>query len=121
MLRDLKVCLEDRPGSLADLGEALGKDGVNIEGLCGPCEGEGIAHILVDDAASARVACENAGIEVIEESDVLVLDVEDRPGELGRVCRRIAEAGVNIDFFYAATKTRVVLGVGDPKKARSAL
>ena len=121
MLKDIKVRLENRPGTLADLGEALGKDGVNIEGLCGPCEGEGIAHILVDDATSARKALEEVDIEVIEESDVLVLDIEDRPGELGRVCRRMADAGVNIDFFYAATKTRVVLGVADIEKAKSAL
>lgn len=89
----------------------------NIEGLCGPCGREGIARILVDDVASARGALEKAGIEVIEESDVLVLDVEDKPRELGRVYRRIADAGVNIDFFYAATKTRVV----DIEKAKAAL
>jgi len=75
----------------------------------------------VDDVTSARSALEKAEIEVIEESDVLVLDVADRPGELGRVCRRIADAGVNIDFFYAATKTRVVLGVANVEKAKSAL
>jgi hypothetical protein len=70
---------------------------------------------------SARGALEKAKIEVIEESDVLVLDIEDKPGELGRVCRRIADAGVNIDFFYAATKTRVVLGVADIEKVKAAL
>ena len=121
MLKDVKVRLENRPGALADLGEALGKDGVNIEGFCGPCEEEGIAHILVDDVTSARKALEKVEIKVIEERDVLVLDLEDRPGELGRVCRRIADAGVNIDFFYAASGTRVVLGVADIEKARSAL
>jgi hypothetical protein len=94
---------------------------VNIEGLCGPCKEEGIARILVDDVTSARGALEKAKIEFIEESDVLVLDVEDKPGELGRVCRRIADAGVNIDFFYAATKTRVVLGVADIEKVKAAL
>jgi len=121
MLKDIKVRLENKPGTLANLGEALGMDGVNIEGLCGPCEKEGIARILVDNVTSARGALEKADIEVIKESDVLVLDVEDRPGELGRVCRRLADAGVNIDFFYAATKTRVVLGVADIEKAKSAL
>ena len=121
MLRDIKVRLENKPGTLADLGEALGKGSVNIEGLCGPCESEGIARILVDDVASARSALEKAKIEVIEESDVLVLEVEDKPGELGRVFRRIADAGVNIDFFYAATKTRVVLGVADIEKTKAVL
>ena len=121
MLKDIKVRLENSPGTLAGLGEALDKDGVNIEGFCGPCEGEGIAHILVNNKTSARNALEKAKIEVIDESDVLVLDVEDKPGELGRVCRRIADAGVNIDFFYVAANTRIVLGVDDIEKAKSAL
>ena len=82
MLKDVKVRLKNKPGTLADLGEALGKDDVNIEGLCGPCEREGIARILVNDVVSARSVLTKAGIEVIEESDVLVLDVEDKPGEL---------------------------------------
>ena len=121
MLKDMKVRLENSPGALAGLGEALGKDGVNIEGFCGPCEGEEIAHILVNDKTSARNALEKANIEVIDESDVLVLDVEDKPGELGRVCRRIADAGINIDFFYVAANTRIVLGVDELEKAKSAL
>ena len=121
MLKDIKVRLENSPGTLAGLGEALGKDGVNIEGFCGPCEGEGIAHILVDNISSARRALGKADIEVIDERDVLVLDVEDKPGELGRVCRCMADAGVNIDFFYVAANTRIVLGVDDIEKAKSAL
>ena len=120
MLKDIKVRLENRPGTLADLGEALGKGGVNIEGLCGPSEG-GISHILVNDANAARKALKKTEIEVIDESDVLVLDVKDKPGELGKICRRIADAGVNIDFFYAAANTRVVLGVTDLEKAKSVL
>ena len=113
MLKDMKVRLENIPGTLAGLGEVLGKEGVNIEGFCGPCEGAGIVHILVNNNSSAREALEKANIEVIDESDVLVLDVEDKPGELGRICRRIADAGVNIDFFYVASNTRIVLGVED--------
>lgn len=119
MAKDLRVILENRPGTLADLGEALGKAGVNIEGMCGPCEGGEVTHVLVDDIASARAALGKAGIEVQGESDVLVLDVKDKPGMLGGVCRRLSDAGVNIDFFYAATNTRVVLGVDDLEKAKS--
>ena len=119
MLKDLKVILENRPGTLADLGEALGSAGVNIEGMCGPCEGGEVTHVLVGDIASARAALGKAGIQVQGESDVLILDVKDKPGKLGGVCRRLSDAGVNIDFFYAATNTRVVLGVDDLEKAKS--
>ena len=122
MATDLTVILADRPGTLADMGEALGKAGINIDGLCGfPCEGEGVIHILVEDAAGARSALEGIGLEVRSERQVLILEVEDRPGVLGDITRRIANAGVNIDLVYAASNTRLVLGADDLDKARAAV
>ncbi len=57
MATDLTVILEDRPGTLADVGEALGEAGINIDGMCGfPCEGRGRLHVLVDDPVNARRA-----------------------------------------------------------------
>jgi len=120
MAKDLTVLLEDRPGTLADLGEALGKAGVNIEGVCGfPSQGKGVIHFLVDDAAAARRALEAAKIHVTDERDALVLDIADRPGEFGHICRKIANAGVNINLSYLASNTRLVLGVDNLDKARS--
>ena len=59
----MKVILTDRPGTLADLGETLGKAGINIDGICGfPCEGKGIIHVLLEDATSARKVLEEAGL-----------------------------------------------------------
>ena len=122
MAKDLTVVLEDRPGTLADVGEALGKANINIDGLCGfPCEGKGILHILVEDAAVARRALEEIGLEVGDEREVLVLEVEDRPGAGGKLIRRIANAGVNIDLVYRTTKTRLVIGADDLDKARTAV
>jgi hypothetical protein len=122
MSTDLTVVLEDRPGTLAGAAEALGKAGVNIEGSCGfPCQGEGIWHVLVEDASGARVALEDAGYEVRAERDVIVTDIQDRPGTLGDLTRRIADAGVNVDLQYLATNTRVVIGADDVQKAREAL
>ena len=122
MPTDLTVILEDRPGTIAKMGEALGKAGVNIDGHCGiPCEGVGVFHILVEDPVKARKAVEGAGFEVRGERPVLVLDVEDRPGELGKMARRIADAGVNIDLIYLATGTRIVIGADDLEKARAAV
>ena len=122
MTKDLTVILEDRPGTLADVGEALGKAGINIDGLCGfPCEGKGILHILVEDAAAACRALEEIGLEVRDERQILILDLEDRPGAFGDVTRSIANAGVNIDLIYAATNTRLVIGVDDLGKAEVAV
>jgi hypothetical protein len=120
-MKDLTISMENRPGTLADVGEALGKAGINIEGGCGmPCEGKGIGHLLVENAGAARSAIIEAGIEVLNERDVLVLDIENKQGTLGKVCRRISNAGVNIDLLYIAAGTRIVLGVDDLQKARAA-
>ncbi len=122
MAKDLTAVLEDRPGTLATACEALGKAGVNIDGLCGGARGgRAEAHFLVADAGAARRALEGAGARVTGERDVLVLDVPDRPGAVGEIARRIANAGVNIELVYAATKTRVVFGVNDLAKARTAV
>lgn len=122
MTKDLTVIMEDRPGTLADVAEALGKAGINIEGGCGfPCEGEGVLHILVEDAPAARRALEEVGIEVRDERQILALEIEDRPGALGEVSRRIANAGVNIDLVYLATNNRLVIGADDLDKARAAV
>jgi hypothetical protein len=122
-MKDLTVILEDRPGRLADLGEATGKAGINIEGVCGTTqEGQGAIHILVEDETATRTALSEAGIEVGAERDVIVVDVEDRPGSLGEAARRIGNAGVNIELVYTTFgAVRVVLGVDDVDKARAAL
>jgi hypothetical protein len=122
MPTDLTVTVEDRPGTLADLGETLGKAGVNIAGGCGfACEGKAVIHILVEDAAAARQALDEADIEVIDERQVLVVDSEDKPGELGKIARHIAEAGVNIDTWYLSSRNQPVFMVDDLDKARAAI
>lgn len=122
MAKDLTVILKDEPGTLAELGQALGGADINIDGMCGfPCQGEGVLHILVDDAAGARHVIEAAGFEVRSERDVLLYEAPDQPGMLGDVARRIAEAGVNIELLYKATQTQLVIGVDDLQTAKAAL
>ena len=122
MAKNLTIHLEDRPGALAEMGEALGKSVVNIDGICGvSCEGVGVLHILVEDAAAAHSAIERAGFEVQDERDVLVVNIVDRPGELGDIARKLANAGVNLDLLYLTANMDLVIGVDDLEKAKSAL
>jgi hypothetical protein len=122
MAKDLTIALEDRAGILAELGEALGGASINIEGFCGyRSEGTGIVHLLVDDAIAARGALEAAGFTVQDERDVLVVDVEDRPGALGVVARRISNANVSLDLAYLGTNTRIVVGADDLETLRAAM
>ena len=122
MPTDLTIELDDRPGELARLGEAVGGAGVNLEGLCAVVAGgRAELHLTVEDAPAARGALEAVGLRVAGQQEVLVVACADEPGAVGRVARRMADAGVNITLVYLATETRLVLGVDDLEKARAAL
>jgi hypothetical protein len=125
MATDLGVTVEDRPGALADVGEALGNAGINIEGLCGIGLGDrGVIHLLVEDGAAARAALEGAGLTVESESDAIVSDLSgdvNTPGTMGRMARAVAGAGVNMRAVYLATNNRAVAVTDDNDKARAAL
>jgi hypothetical protein len=121
LLKDLTVVVPDRPGTLAHIAEAIGSAGINIEGFSGDnVDGTAVLHLLVEDSRTVRALLENAGLDVREERDVLVVDTEDRPGALAAVAKRISATGVNIDFFYGV-RGRLVLGVEDFEKAEKAL
>ncbi|HSD24511.1 MAG TPA: ACT domain-containing protein [Solirubrobacterales bacterium] len=122
-MKDLTVIMDDQPGKLADLGEATGRAGVNIAGLCAMVgDGKGFIHILVDDAAAARGALEEAGISVADEREAVVVDLHDKPGAMGEIARDLAEAGVNIDVAYTIfTGVRLVILTEDVDAAQQAL
>ena len=122
MATDLTVVMEDRPGTLAEMGETLGKAGVNIDGLAAiTTGGKGYVHVLVEDAAAASDALKSAGIEVSEMREVLMPDVANTPGVLGDISRKIADAGVNIELAYVASNSRLVIGADDLDKAAGAI
>jgi hypothetical protein len=126
MPKDILVSLEDRPGELARVGEALGQAGINIEGLAAFVHGgRGFAHLLVEDAGAARGALDAAGVTVESESDVAIIELDevevDRPGSLGSRTRGVAEAGVNLRFVYLATHDRAVVGAEDLEALRRAM
>jgi hypothetical protein len=120
MATDLTITVEDRPGGLASIGEALGKAGINIEGLLGiGFEGRGIIHVCVQDGAGARKALEGAGIKVEGESEAILGDPvagADKAGTMGPMARGIADAGVNVRAVYLATNSRVVMVTDDNAK-----
>jgi hypothetical protein len=120
-VKDLTIELEHRPGALADMGEALGRAGVSVEGggafLAG---GAGVAHFLVENGEAARRALEAAGVKVLAVRDVLVQRLkQDVAGQLGTIARRMAEAGVNIEVLYSDHANQLILVVDDMERGRS--
>ncbi len=117
---DLAIALDDKPGSLADMGEALGRAGMSVEGGgAWVVDGCGVAHFLFADGAAASQALEEAGIRVLAAREVLVQRLkQDVPGQLGLLTRRMAEAGVNIEVLYSDHDHQLILVVDDLTRGR---
>src|SRR5512144_269413 len=122
MAVDLVIDIENSPGALAQVAALISDAGVNI--AAATCIGPGKRaelHILVPHAEAARHALAISHVGVSREREVVVVDVEDRPGGLADLTRRIARAGVNLDLVYVATRNRVVFGSADLAGLRAAL
>ena len=119
-MKDLTIALDNRPGALAEMGEALGRAGVSVEGGGAfVVNGQGVAHFLFEDGVAARNALEAAGIPVLEVRDVVVLRLnQTEPGQLGKISRRMAEAGVNIEVLYSNHDHQLILVVDDIAKGQ---
>jgi len=120
-MKDLSIALENRPGALAEMGEALGRAGVSVEGGgVFVVNGVGVAHFLFEDGEVARQALVAAGIHIIEVRDVVVLRLnQEEPGQLGKISRRMAEAGVNIEVQYSDHDHQLILVVDDHAKGQA--
>lgn len=120
MATDITVSVDDRPGGLASVGEALGAAGINIEGLLGVgMEGRGIVHVCVQDGAAARKALEDAGLKVEAEAEAILGEPfpdAEQAGTMGAMARAVADAGVNVRAVYVATGSRAVMVTDDNAK-----
>ena len=122
MAVDLVIDIENTPGALAGVATAISDAGVNIAAAA--CVGPGERaelHILVPHAEAAKHALAISHVPVTREREVVVVDVEDRPGVLADLTRKIAGAGVNLDLVYVATRNRIVFGAADLAALRAAL
>jgi hypothetical protein len=111
---DLAIDIENAPGALAEVAAAISDAGVNI--AAATCLGGGERaelHILVPHAEAARHSLAISHVAVTREREVVVVDVEDRPGVLADLTRKIAKAGIDLDLVYVASRNRVVFGAAD--------
>ena len=126
MLEEIIVSIpEDRPGVLAEIGEILGQADVNIETLsASDYNGQGVIHLIVDDGEEAAEVLQANGHKVEIARPVLATTLDDRPGELGRYCRKLTESGVMISSAYVAKRsggeTELIVAVDDLDAAQQA-
>jgi len=122
MAFDLTIDIENTPGALARVAAAISDAGVNI--AAATCVGPGERaelHILVRHAEAAKHLLTISHVAVTREREVVVVDVEDRPGALADLARKIGNAGVNLDLVYVATQNREVFGAPDVAALRAVL
>ena len=124
--KEFTVTIEDKPGALGKCFLALAERGVNILAFQSYVEeGESLARLLVDDPASAKAVL--GGLRMIfEETEVAVVRLAHRPGELGRAASRLGEKQINIDYSYCglepgSTRALVVFGVDNFTRAANLL
>jgi organic hydroperoxide reductase OsmC/OhrA len=114
-MKNLTIELKNHPGALAGMGQVLGAAGISIEGGGAfVVDGKGAANFLFEDGTAARHALEAAGIRVLQERDVVLQRLDqDQPGQLGKLLRRMADAGVNVEVQYSDHNHQLVLVVDD--------
>ena len=123
MEREFSVKLANKPGELARVTEALQKDGVNIRTISTEPHAENV-RIVTSDPEKTRQSLSRSSMK-FSERNLLVAKLEDKPGELARISRVLAEEGINIDAAYMIDKdskhVHVALAVSDENKARNIL
>jgi hypothetical protein len=120
-MTEFVIRMDNRPGMLASLAEALADAGVNIEALAAfGLDGDGIIRLVVDDAPVARRTFRDSGLAA-EEHTVLTTYLPHQPGQLARVARQLADSGVNIDAVYiinsSADGVELAIAVDQPETA----
>ena len=120
-LKDVEIDLDNSPGALARMGEILGAAGVSVEGGgAWVVNGRGVAHFLFHDGEAARRALEAAGLRVVAVRDVVVQRLKQEvPGQLGKLSRRMSDAGVNIEALYSDHDHQLILVVDDQAKGQA--
>lgn len=123
--KQFEVSMQDKPGEVARLAEVLAKNAVNIRGISTDIgKGWSTVHVVTDDEASARRVLKANGLEFVER-EVLVISMSDKPGELAKMTRKLAKAGVNIEsLFILGPKTsevQLAVGVDQREKAQDLL
>jgi hypothetical protein len=122
MPKDLVIEIPNEPGALAQVARAISDAGVNIAAAtCVGAAETAELYILVPHAGPVRHALAIAQMGVTRERDVVVIEVDDRPGVLADLTRDVAEAGIDLDLVYVATRNRVVFGAADLAGLKAAL
>ncbi len=125
-VKQISAWVEDRPGMLGRVADALGEKKVNIRAfMAAVMDGRGFVRVVVDKPALARRIFSQHGWQTTED-DLVEVAIADKPGALGRVADRLGAAGINVQYAYlggkkGAGRVNLYLAVNDPGRALKAL
>lgn len=124
-MEQLTILVKDEPGALANICETFGRSGVNIRAISAEGLGEaGIIRIVTEDVNTAKRSLGREGYSV-SVSEIVAIRLNDKPGELGKITRKLADEDVNIQYIYilgrAKGTTDIALKVNDVEGARVVL
>src|SRR5438445_12377592 len=124
-MKEFKVYVADKPGELARVTEALSGAAVNIRAIASEAKHDNsFLRVVTSDVQTTEKALSTAGLKY-ELNDILDLELLDRPGELAKVARRLARAGINVHSIYILAskngRTEIALVVDNPERAKIAL
>lgn len=124
-LKQFDVIVQNKPGEVSHIAEALAKGAVNIRGIAterGPATP--LLHVITDDDASTRKTLTNAGFQ-FKERDILVVTLQNKAGELAKITKKLERGGVNIDSLFilvsGSPQTEIAIGVDKPAEAQKLL
>lgn len=120
--KQLAIFLDNRPGTLARVCDALSASAINIYAITtSDTVDHSVIRVVVSDPRKAIAVFEEHGTLVVED-DVVMLEGDNKSGSLARIAHKLAEGRINIEYCYCATspsakKGLLILRVSDPKKA----
>jgi hypothetical protein len=123
--KQFEIFVQDKPGEVARLAEILAKNAVNIRGISTDLgRVKPVIHVITDDEASARKVLKANSLEFMEK-DILIISMSDKPGELAKVTRKLARAGVNVESMFILgqkiPEVQVAVGVDQRERAQELL
>lgn len=122
-MRDITIMIPQRGGAVPEVWEALAVAEINVEAAVSfSREHHRVVHVVVEDGVAQRTqdVLAAASMLIVDNREVLLVPVEDRPGGLSAVARTAYEADAGVYLMSMATDNRVMLGVVDLEAAKKA-
>lgn len=111
-MQEITIMTENKVGALAEICELLGSHGINIESISAQGLGEsGLIRVVTGDTATAAKALSNRKGFSVRTGEILIVKVNDEPGELGKIARKLARAEIDIESMYLLSKQKGVMEV----------